>query len=73
MLMYGIYNVETLERLINTVQQIHSTTSSYERLFAGKQSSLTLRSLHKCTRLTALFNSPTTLFKKSGRQIHFII
>ena len=46
MLMYGMYNVETLEKLINTVHNIHNTTSSHERLFAGKQSSLTLRSLY---------------------------
>ena len=46
MLMYGIYNAETLERLINTVHHIHNTTSSHEKLFAGKQSSLTLKSLY---------------------------
>ena len=46
MLMHGIYNVETLEKLIDTVHQIHNTTSSHERLFAGQQSSLTLRSLY---------------------------
>ena len=43
MLMYGTYNAETLERLINTVHHIHNTNSSHERLFAGQQSSLTLR------------------------------
>ena len=46
MLMYGIYNALTLEKLIDTVHQIHNTTSSHERLFAGQQSSLTLRSLY---------------------------
>ena len=46
MLMYGVYNAETLEILINRVHQIHNTTFSYERLFAGQQSSLTLRSLY---------------------------
>ena len=46
MLMYGVYNAETLERLINTVHQIHNPTSSQERLFAGQQSSLTCRSLY---------------------------
>ena len=46
MLMYGIYNAETLEKLINTVHNIHNTTSSHERLFAGQQSSLTLRSFY---------------------------
>ena len=44
--MYGIYNAETLEKPINTVPNIHNTTSSLERLFAGQQSSLTLRSLY---------------------------
>ena len=34
MLMYGIYNAETLEKLINTVQDIHNVTSSHKRLFA---------------------------------------
>ena len=46
MLMYGIYNAETLEKLINTVHIIHNTTSSHERLFARQQSSLTLKSLY---------------------------
>ena len=36
MLMYGIYNSETLEKLINTVQEIHNVTSSHEKLFAGE-------------------------------------
>ena len=36
MLMYGIYNAETLEKLINTVQDIHNVTSSHEKLFAGE-------------------------------------
>ena len=31
MLMYRIYNAETLEKLINTVQEIHNVTSSHER------------------------------------------
>ena len=46
MLMYGIYNAEMLERLINTVHNIHNTTSSHKRLFTGQQSSLTLKSLY---------------------------
>ena len=35
-LMYGVYNVETLEKLITTVHNIHNTTPSHERLFAGQ-------------------------------------
>ena len=46
MLMYGVYNAETLEKFINTVHNIHNTTSLHERLFAGQQSSLVLRSLY---------------------------
>ena len=37
MVIYGIYNAETLERLMNTVHCIHSYTSSNEKLFAGQQ------------------------------------
>ena len=46
MLMYGIYNAETLEKIINSVHNIHNTTSFHKKLFAGQQSSLTLRSLY---------------------------
>ena len=38
MLMYGVYNAETLKKLIYTVHNIHNTTSSHERLFAGEHS-----------------------------------
>ena len=44
--MYSLYNAETLEKLTNTVHRIHNTTSLHERLFAGQQSSLRLRSLY---------------------------
>ena len=46
MLMYGIYNAETLEKLINTAHNIHNMTSSHERLFAGQHSSSTFRLLY---------------------------
>ena len=46
MLMYAIYHAETLEKLINTIHNIHNTTSLHERLFAGEHSSLTLKSLY---------------------------
>ena len=39
-LMYGIYNAETLEKLINTVLEIHNVTSSHEKLFAGQHNPL---------------------------------
>ena len=36
MLMYGVYNAETLEKLIQTVRNIHNTTTLHERLFVGQ-------------------------------------
>ena len=46
MLMYGIYSVETLEKLINTVCQIHNTTSSHKELFAGEHNHSIFRILY---------------------------
>ena len=46
MLMYRIYNAETLEKLINTVQEIHNVTSSHERLFAGEHNPALFRLLY---------------------------
>ena len=44
--MYGIYNAETLEKLIETVHEIHNTTLSRERLFGGKHNLTTFRVLY---------------------------
>ena len=46
MLMYGIYNAETLEKLINTVHEIHNVTSSTEKLFAGEHNPTLFRMLY---------------------------
>ena len=46
MLMYGIYNAETLEKLINTVQEIHNVTSSHKELFAGEYNPALFRMLY---------------------------
>ena len=46
MMMYGIYNAETLEKLIKTVHEIHNTTSSHEKLFAGDHNHSTVRILN---------------------------
>ena len=45
MLMYGIYNVETLEKLINTVHEIHNAISSHEILFASEHNQSLFRML----------------------------
>ena len=36
MVMYGVYNSDTLETLIDTVHRLHSYTTWNEKLFAGK-------------------------------------
>ena len=46
MLMYGIYNTESLEKLINTVHEIHNVTLSHEKLFAGKHNPSLFRMLY---------------------------
>ena len=46
MLMYGIYNAETLEKLINTVHEMHNMTSSHEKLFAGEHNPSLFRMLY---------------------------
>ena len=49
MLMYGIYYAETLERLINTVHEIHNVTSSHETLFAEEYNPALFRMLYTDT------------------------
>ena len=46
MLMHGIYNAETLEKLINTVQEIHNVTSSHTKLFVGEYNPALFRMLY---------------------------
>ena len=36
MIMYGVYNSDTLEQLIQTVYRMHITTTWNERIFGGK-------------------------------------
>ena len=36
MVMYGVYNAETIEKLITTIHKMHNFTTWNERLFAGK-------------------------------------
>ena len=46
MLMYGVYNAETLEKLIKTVHEICNATSSHEKLFAGEHDHSLFRVLY---------------------------
>ena len=36
MVMYWVYNAETLQKLIKTVHALHSRQSMYEKLFANR-------------------------------------
>ena len=38
MVVYGVYNAEVLEKLVQTVHQMHNTTTLNEKLFAGELS-----------------------------------
>ena len=46
MLMYGVYNAETLEKLVQTVHEIHNVTSSHKKLFAGEHEHLLFRIIY---------------------------
>ena len=46
MLMYIVYNAETLEKLIKTVHNINNTTTSHERLFTGQHSPSVFKTLY---------------------------
>ena len=46
MLMYGVYNAETLVKLIKTMHNIHNTTTSHERLFVGQHSPSVFKTLY---------------------------
>ena len=74
MLVYGIYNAETLEKLINTIHNIHNVTSSHERLFIGEHNPTLFRAfIYKQFGDTAICIQFTTLFKSHTGQIHFTI
>ena len=73
MVMYGIYNTETLEKLINTVHHIHNFTSPDEKLFAGQQGIALLQPIY--TNLQGIQHYSINLFtvcKNCVRKICFL-
>ena len=46
-IMYGIYHLDTLEQLLETVHRMHNTTSWHEKTFAGKHNHWFEWYLHK--------------------------
>ena len=68
MLMYGIYNAETLEKLINTVQELHNVTSSHEKLFAGDHNPALFKNyVYEHLRYTTICIQFTSLFENRTR------
>ena len=47
MVMYGIYNTETLEKLIDTVHHKHNITTPNEKLFAGELNTTYMQYVNK--------------------------
>ena len=45
--MYGVYNAETLEKLINTIHQMYNITTPNKRLFNGKLGTLFIWYINK--------------------------
>ena len=63
MLMYRIYNAETLEKIINTVQELHNVTSPHEKLFAGE---------HKTALFRILYMNALGVQQYSFNSLHFL-
>ena len=47
MVMYRVYNAETLEKFIDTIHRMHNTTAPNERLFMGELSTAFTRYVNK--------------------------
>ena len=63
MLMYGIYNAKTLEKLINKVHEVHNATSSHEKLFAGEHN-------HPLSRI--LYTDASGIQQYANNSLHFL-
>ena len=46
MVIYGIYNAETLEKLINTVHHMHNFMSLSKKLFAGQLGTVMIQPIY---------------------------
>ena len=64
MLMYGVYNAETLEKLIKIVHELHNATSSHEKLFLGEHDHSLFRILYTDALGMQLYANNSLLFLK---------
>ena len=71
--MYGIYNAETLEQLINTVHHIHNTTSSNEKLFAEQRGSLTFKSLYVNAQSVQQYSINSLLYLRTIKEKYVLL
>ena len=60
MVMYGVYNAESLEKLVKTVHQMHNTTTPNEKLFTGELSTVftwcvNKNGVHHCATYSLLY------------------
>ena len=46
MLMCGVYNAATLEKLIKTIHNVHNTSTTHELLFTGQHSPSVFKTLY---------------------------
>ena len=72
-LMYGIYNAETLEKLIKTVHEIHNATSSHEKFFAGEHNHSLFRMLYTDALGIQQYATNSLLFLIIIQDIHIIV
>ena len=75
MLMHGIYNAETLEKLIKIVHEIHNATSSHRKLFTGEHDHSLFRILYTDALGMQQYatNTLLTFPQNHSRQIHIIV
>ena len=73
MLMYGIYNTETSEKLIEPVHEIHNATCSHEKLFAGEHNHALFRMLYTDVLGIQQYTTTSLLFLRIIQDKHIFI
>ena len=73
MVMYGIYNAETIEQLMNTVHCIHNTTSSNKKLFARQEGSLTFWSLYASAEGIQHYSKNSLLYLRTAKDKYVLL
>ena len=69
MVMYGIYNSDTLEDLIKTVNKLHNTATWNEKLFSGQIKDWYVSLVFDNKRHKSICNKFNIIFNYSKREI----